>query len=76
MPEFHDTYRGDRWTYGLSSRPLAGFNVPDGWIIWSDRMHASFAYGVVDYSRELSAFEVSQFGLTFFAFTTADFFDR
>lgn len=58
---FDDTYKGDRYTYGLKYRPLAQAQVPDGWIVFSDREHKDFPFGTVDYPRELSEAEVSSF---------------
>lgn len=52
---FDDTYTGPRYRYGLTIRPLARFNVPDGWIIQSDRPHKDFPrYGTVAYPFPLT----------------------
>lgn len=61
---YDDTYQGERWTYGLTYRPLGYAQVPAGWIIWSDRPHATFQHGTVDYPRELTAQEISSYQLT------------
>lgn len=53
MPFFDDTYTGPRWIYGLTYRPLSGRNIPDGWIIWSNRPHTSYQFGTVDYPARL-----------------------
>ena len=66
---FDDTYTGPRWTYGLKFRPLRYANVPDGWIIFSDRPCTGFGHGCVDYPRELTADEVDSFQLTRLSFT-------
>ncbi|MGE5610384.1 MAG: hypothetical protein ACM359_14110 [Bacillota bacterium] len=63
VPLFNDTYKGPRWTYGLSHRPLGFFNQPKGYIIHSDRKHPRFMFGTVDYPFELPAEEVSAFQL-------------
>lgn len=52
---FDDAYTGDRYTYGLTHRPLALAHVPDGWIIGSDREHKDFpVFGTVQYPRPLT----------------------
>jgi len=61
---FDDEYTGERFTYGLSYRPLAQYNVPDGWIIQSDRRNVRFAFGTVDYPRPLTDQELDRFDLT------------
>lgn len=50
---FDDDYRGARWRYGLRYRPLGSWNVPDGWIIGSDRPHPEYPFGTVDYPAPL-----------------------
>jgi len=64
---YDDTYSGPRWRYGLTYRPLVTgtANVPKGWIIWSDRPHADFRHGTVDFPRELTAHEFQTYELTF-----------
>ena len=59
----HD-YKGQRWTYGLSYRPVGGSNLPQGDILFSERDHAEFKFGTVDYPRELTEDEVTNFQLT------------
>ena len=67
---FDDDYDGPRWTYGLLFRPLGFAQVPDGWIIQSDRKHKDFSnHGTVDYPRELTDREVESFQLTFLSRT-------
>jgi hypothetical protein len=61
---FDDEYTGERWTYGLSYRPLAQYNVPDGWIIYSARPNIRYAYGTVQYARRLTEQEIDRFDLT------------
>lgn len=65
LPEtlYSDTYQGPRWVYGLRHRPLNASTVPPGWIVWSDRDHAAFAHGTVDYPRQLTVDEVAGFEL-------------
>ena len=58
------TYDGPRWRYGLSYRPVGYAQVPDGWIIQSDRKDPKFNHGTIDYPFELSANDVRQFELT------------
>lgn len=53
-PLWDDTYDGQRWTYGLTYRPLAMGAVPDGWIITSNRAHPEFHFGTVDYPFPIS----------------------
>lgn len=61
---YDEEYEGSRWTYGLMHRPLQYSNVPDGWIIFSERQHADFAFGTVDYPFELDARTISSYQLT------------
>lgn len=63
-PRFDDTYRGKRYRYGLRYRPLASWNVPDGWIIGSDRPHPEYPFGTVDYASRLGLGEVTAYELT------------
>lgn len=67
MALFDDTYTGDRYTYGLTYRPVGGSNIPEGWIIWSDRPSTVFAHGTIDYPAELPASKVEHFQLTLVA---------
>ena len=62
--EYDDTYTGIRFTYGLNYRPLAQSQVPDGWIIWSDKEHKDFKFGTVDYPFEIPADKIKSFELT------------
>lgn len=61
---YDDTYTGKRFIYGLNYRPLAQYQVPDGWIIWSNRDHEDFTFGTVDYPTELTAEQIESFELT------------
>lgn len=61
---FDDTYTGPRWTYGLTYRPLGYAQVPDGWIVFSNRDHPDFRFGTVDYPNELHPDTVRQTQLT------------
>jgi len=61
---FDDSYKGPRWTYGLTYRPLTGSHVPEGWIIFSDKKHPDFPFGTVDYPRPLTDHETFNFELT------------
>lgn len=60
---FDDTYQGKRWTYGLRYRPAGYANIPDGWIISSDKPRTDYPHGSIDYPRELTAEEVEAFQL-------------
>lgn len=61
---FDDAYTGDRYTYGLTHRPLALAHVPDGWIIGSDREHKDFpVFGTVQYPRPLTPGECDRYNL-------------
>lgn len=60
---YDDTYEGLRWTYGLTYRPLGYANVPEGWIVFSDRKHTDFPFGTIDYPFELTARLVESFQL-------------
>jgi len=64
---FDATYRGARWRYGLRYRPLASWNVPDGWILGSDRPHPEYPHGTVDYPNRLGLGEVTAYELTLVA---------
>lgn len=61
---FHDSYTGDRWSYGLTYRPIGIGAVPDGWIVGSLRDHPDFRHGVIDYARQLTEQEIASFELT------------
>lgn len=61
---FNDTYTGPRFTYGLTYRPVDAGQIPDGWIIWSDKPHKSYpSFGTIDYPFELSKSQIKSFGL-------------
>ncbi len=60
---FDSSYGGPRWTYGLQYRPLAKAQVPDGWIIQSNRQHPDFQFGTVDYPVLLPEEKVRNFQL-------------
>ena len=64
QPIWDDEHTGDRWRYGLSHRPVGYGTVPDGWILQSDGPHPDFAFGTIDYLRELTAQEVEGYELT------------
>lgn len=61
---FEQDYTGPRWRYGLTYRPLASWNVPDGWIVGSDRPHPEYPHGTVDYPARLGLGEVTAYELT------------
>jgi hypothetical protein len=64
-PLYDDTYKGPRWTYGMTHRPPHFSHLPKGWIIFSIRPHPKFPdFGVIDFPRELTAHEVETFELT------------
>lgn len=60
---YDDTYTGERFTYGLRYRPLSSATVPPGWIVMSDRAHADYAHGTVDYPAPLSYEQEATFEL-------------
>ncbi len=61
---YDDDYTGPRWCYGLTYRPAAFANIPDGRIIFGDRPHEDYRHGTVQYPRALSQREVEAFQLT------------
>lgn len=61
---FDDEYKGPRWTYGLTYRPISIGTIPQGWIIDSQKDHPNFpSFGTIDYPKELTEKEVSSFEL-------------
>ena len=64
LPLFDDTYTGDRWQYGLTYRPFTGAGVPKGFIVYSDRCHADFRFGTIEYPFALATAQVKQMDLT------------
>jgi len=60
---FDDEWTGERFTYGLQFRPLGISQVPDGWIIQSNRADPRFKFGTVQYPRRLTEREVANFQL-------------
>lgn len=56
---FDDSYTGPRQAYGLKFRSLTYGNVPEGWIIFSDKKHPDYPFGTVDYPFELGEKAVS-----------------
>lgn len=63
MTLFDDTYTGKRYTYGLTYRPLGFANVPDGWIIFSNKPHPNYTFGTVDYPLSLEKVVQEQYQL-------------
>jgi hypothetical protein len=61
---FDDTYKGSRYKYGLTYRPVGYASIPDGWIIKSDRKSDQFKFGTIEYPRKLTSDEVHSFQLT------------
>ncbi len=61
---YDDEYDGERWTYGMTYRPLGFANVPDGWIVFSNKKHPDFYFGTIDYPFELPERAVKSFQLT------------
>jgi len=61
---FDDTYKGKRYTYGLTYRPVGYAQVPEGWIIQSNKPSTKFAHGTIDYPRPLTQEEITQYQLT------------
>lgn len=61
---YHEDYTGPRWTYGLTLRPAARFNIPDGFIIGSQQTHPSFkSFGTIDYTEQLTPEQVSHYDM-------------
>ena len=60
---FDDEYEGPRFTYGVTLRPVTRFNIPDGWIIGSDRPNPSYRFGTIDYPYQLSPDKISHYDL-------------
>src|SRR5512139_3650794 len=60
---YDESYKGDRYTYVLRVRPLAQYNVPNGWIIGSGKPHPASQFGTVDYPVPLTDEEMSHFTL-------------
>jgi hypothetical protein len=67
--QWSDEYTGPRWTYGLTYRGLGTATVPEGWLIDATRSVPGngYAFGTVDYPRELTDTELKAFELTFVA---------
>lgn len=61
---FDDDYKGPRWTYGMTYRPIGIGAIPKGWIINSQKDHSAFRFGTIDYPKELTEKEVRSFELT------------
>lgn len=61
---FDDTYTGPRFTYGLTYRPPRFANVPDGWIVDSERPHPDFRHGTIAYPEPLTDRQIESFQLT------------
>lgn len=64
MPEFDEDYKGPRYTYGLMNRPAGYAQIPEGWIVGSQREHPYFHHGSIDYPFELPEAQVTSFELT------------
>ena len=59
---FDDEYSGPRYTYGVYYK-VAHFDLPDGWIINSNRPHADYPGGTIDYPFELTPHQCEEFKL-------------
>jgi hypothetical protein len=62
-PLFHEDYTGPRYTYGLTNRPAGYGQIPEGYVVGSDRPHGDFRHGTIDYPRELTPDEAQGFEL-------------
>ena len=51
---FDDTYTGPRYRYASLLRPCNLANIPDGWIVFSQRAHDKYRHGTVDYAEALA----------------------
>lgn len=59
-----EEFKGPRWRYGLQFRPLGFAQVPDGWVLKSERPDSRFpTFGTVAYPRELTERETYGFNL-------------
>ena len=61
---FDEDYTGERFTYGLTYRPLDMASIPKGWIVGSTRHHSDFSFGTIDYPMELTDQQVYSYELT------------
>ena len=41
---FDDEYTDPRWTYGVTIRPVARFNIPEGWIVDSQKENKKYRF--------------------------------
>lgn len=62
---YNDEYTGPRYRYGLYYRPLSTGTVPRGFIINSDREHSVFRHGTIDYPKQLTEQQISDYELTY-----------
>lgn len=60
---FDTDYKGPRFSYGCWYRPPGYAQIPDGWIVGSDRPHPDYPHGTIDYPRELTSEEVERYQL-------------
>ena len=60
---FDDEYTGPRWTYGVTIRPVARFNIPEGWIVDSQKENKKYRFGTVDYPFELSQDDLTHYDM-------------
>ena len=63
---FDEDYTGQRFRYGLQYRPVGSSNIPNGWIIGSQKTTPDFVnFGTVDYSSKLTEAQIQSFQLVF-----------
>ena len=61
---YDDDYTGPRFTYGLNYRPLGYAQVPEGYILFSDKENKDYKFGTVDYPKPLTDTQVNSYQLT------------
>lgn len=62
---YDDRYNGARYRYGVTLRPIAYANIPDGSIIWSEREHPKYAFGTIDYPEKLPEEKADHFDMVY-----------
>lgn len=62
---YNDTYKGPRWRYRMTLRPLLASTLPDDFIVHSDRPDPKSRHGTIDYPRELGAAVIERENLEF-----------
>lgn len=63
----NNTYKGPRWRYGLTLRPLLSSSLPDSFIIHSDRVDGAYRHGTIDYPHPLGQDVIKREDMVFIA---------